>query len=69
VKWYRSVGTVRSPGTKCFSLSGKVKNTGLVEVPIGTSLQQLIEVSAAAPKQAAPSRPRKVADLGRLHSG
>jgi NADH-quinone oxidoreductase subunit F len=44
VKWYRSVGTVKSPGTKCFSLSGKVKNTGLVEVPIGTSLQQLIEV-------------------------
>jgi NADH-quinone oxidoreductase subunit F/NADP-reducing hydrogenase subunit HndC len=44
VDWYRSVGTVKSPGTKCFSLSGKVKNTGLVEVPIGTSLQKLIQV-------------------------
>jgi len=33
VDWYRSVGTVKSPGTKCFSLSGKVKNTGLSRCP------------------------------------
>ncbi len=42
VEWFRSVGTERSPGTKIFSLSGKVKNTGLVEVPIGITLDALI---------------------------
>ena len=50
VDWYRSVGTVKSPGTKCFSLSGKVKNTGLVEVPIGTHCSSSSRSSAAAPK-------------------
>jgi NADH:ubiquinone oxidoreductase subunit F (NADH-binding)/NAD-dependent dihydropyrimidine dehydrogenase PreA subunit len=42
VAWYRSVGTEKSPGTKIFSLSGKVKNTGLVEVPIGITVDKLI---------------------------
>jgi len=39
---FRSFGTERSPGTKTFSLSGKVINTGLVEVPLGTPLRTLI---------------------------
>jgi len=41
-KWYSSIGTENSKGTKVFSLVGKVKNTGLVEVPMGTSLRELI---------------------------
>jgi NADH-quinone oxidoreductase subunit F len=40
--WYASIGTTRSKGTKVFSLVGKVNNTGLVEVPMGMSLRELI---------------------------
>ncbi|MCL5269468.1 MAG: FAD-dependent oxidoreductase, partial [bacterium] len=41
-KWYREVGTQTSPGTAIFALTGKIKNTGLVEMPMGTSLGELI---------------------------
>jgi NADH:ubiquinone oxidoreductase subunit F (NADH-binding)/(2Fe-2S) ferredoxin/Pyruvate/2-oxoacid:ferredoxin oxidoreductase delta subunit len=40
--WYRSVGTEGSKGTKIFSLVGKVNNTGLVEVPMGVTLRDII---------------------------
>ncbi|MBN2073511.1 MAG: 4Fe-4S binding protein [Actinobacteria bacterium] len=40
--WFTGMGTVKNPGTKIFSLVGKVKNTGLVEVPMGTSLRDII---------------------------
>ena len=40
--WYRSVGTEKSPGTKTFALTGNVVNTGLVEVPMGTTLRKII---------------------------
>ena len=40
--WFREIGTQSSSGTKVFSLVGKIKNTGLVELPLGTSLQTLI---------------------------
>lgn len=40
--WYRSFGTAESPGTKVFSLAGKLNNTGLVEVPMGVTLRELI---------------------------
>lgn len=41
-EWFASFGTEKSKGTKVFALSGKVKNTGLVEVPIGITLRELI---------------------------
>jgi len=41
-KWFASIGTKKSTGTKAFSLAGKVENTGLVEVPMGTSLKEII---------------------------
>ncbi|MDJ0763929.1 MAG: NADH-ubiquinone oxidoreductase-F iron-sulfur binding region domain-containing protein [Myxococcota bacterium] len=41
-KWYTSIGTDGSPGTKIFSLVGKVNNTGLVEAPMGMTLRQII---------------------------
>lgn len=41
-KWYASVGTTRSKGTKVFALTGDVKNVGLVEVPMGISLGSII---------------------------
>ncbi len=40
--WFKGIGTEESPGTAVFSLVGKVNNTGLVEVPMGTTLRQLI---------------------------
>lgn len=40
--WYRSIGTENSKGTKIFSLVGKVNNTGLIEVPMGISLRDII---------------------------
>jgi NADH-quinone oxidoreductase subunit F len=41
-EWFSSIGTEKSKGTAVFSLVGKVKNTGLVEVPMGTTLRSLI---------------------------
>ncbi len=41
--WFASMGTEKSKGTKVFALGGKVKNTGLVEVPMGTTLRTVIE--------------------------
>ena len=40
--WYRSIGTEGSPGTKAFALTGNVNNTGLIEVPMGLSLREVI---------------------------
>ena len=40
--WFASMGTERSKGTKAFSLVGKVKNTGLIELPMGTTLRHII---------------------------
>ena len=40
--WYRSIGTESSPGTKTFSLTGSIQNTGLIEVPMGTTLREII---------------------------
>lgn len=40
--WYSSIGTEKSKGTKVFALGGKVKNIGLVEVPMGTTLRELV---------------------------
>ena len=41
--WFSSMGTDRSKGTKVFALGGKINNTGLVEIPMGTPLREVIE--------------------------
>jgi len=41
-EWYKSYGTKNSPGTKAFALTGNVNNTGLIEVPMGTTLREVI---------------------------
>jgi NADH-quinone oxidoreductase subunit F len=41
-EWFKQTGTEKSPGTKVFSLVGKVKNTGLVELPLGSTLEHFI---------------------------
>ncbi|MEF9962362.1 MAG: NADH-quinone oxidoreductase subunit NuoF [Erysipelotrichaceae bacterium] len=48
--WFRSIGTPDSPGTKVFALGGKITNTGLVEIPMGTTLREVIyEIGGGCP--------------------
>ncbi|MGM9543500.1 MAG: NADH-ubiquinone oxidoreductase-F iron-sulfur binding region domain-containing protein [Romboutsia timonensis] len=48
--WFRKYGTEDSPGTKVFALGGKINNTGLVEVPMGTTLREIIyEIGGGIP--------------------
>ena len=42
VEWYRSIGTRTSPGTEAFALTGNVVNTGLIEVPMGTTIREVV---------------------------
>lgn len=42
-KWFSSMGTPSSPGTKVFALGGKITNVGLVEIPMGTTLREIVE--------------------------
>ncbi|MBR2343178.1 MAG: 4Fe-4S binding protein [Clostridia bacterium] len=50
VEWFTSMGTERSKGTKVFALGGKIKNTGLVEIPMGTTLNEIInEIGGGIP--------------------
>jgi len=50
-KWFSSIGTEQSRGTKVFSLGGNIKNAGLVEVPMGTTLREVIyEIGGGIPK-------------------
>ena len=50
-EWYRSIGTENSKGTKIFSLVGKINNTGLVEVPMGITLREIVyDIGGGIPK-------------------
>ena len=50
-EWYGSLGTKKSKGTKVFALCGKVRNVGLIEVPMGTPLRQIIfEIGGGVPE-------------------
>ncbi len=60
-EWYSSIGTETSKGTKIFALSGKVNNTGLVEVPMGTTLRRIIfDIGGGIPR----NRKFKAAHMG-----
>lgn len=49
-EWFRSIGTEKSPGTKVFALGGKITNTGLVEISMGTPLREIIyEIGGGIP--------------------
>ncbi|MCI5773731.1 MAG: SLBB domain-containing protein, partial [Erysipelotrichaceae bacterium] len=48
--WFNSIGTEKSKGTKVFALGGKITNTGLVEIPMGTTLREIIyEIGGGCP--------------------
>ncbi len=60
-EWFASIGTEGSKGTKVFALTGAVKNVGLVEVPMGTTLKSLIfDIGGGIPKK----RKFKAAQMG-----
>jgi len=48
--WFRKIGTEKSPGTKVFALAGKINNVGLIEVPMGTTLKEIVyEIGGGIP--------------------
>jgi bidirectional [NiFe] hydrogenase diaphorase subunit len=49
--WFAGIGTEKSKGTKVFALAGKIRNTGLVEVPMGTTLRQIVEEIGGGPPE------------------
>jgi NADP-reducing hydrogenase subunit HndC len=50
-EWFAAMGTEKSKGTKVFALGGKVNNTGLVEIPMGTTLREIVEeIGGGIPK-------------------
>ena len=53
-EWFRSIGTAESPGTKVFSLAGRARLAGLLEVPMGTSLRCVIETLGGGSKTRHP---------------
>ncbi|MDI6858660.1 MAG: NADH-quinone oxidoreductase subunit NuoF [Dehalococcoidia bacterium] len=59
--WFASIGTEKSTGTKIFALAGKVQNTGLVEVPMGATLREVVfEIGGGVPRR----RTFKAAQMG-----
>ena len=63
-KWYAELGTMRSKGTKIFSVTGDVNNVGLVEVPVGTPLwETLFSILPAVFRKVKSSRPCSLAAL------
>ncbi len=49
--WYASLGSEKSKGTKIFALAGKIKNTGLIEVPMGTTIREVVfDIGGGIPK-------------------
>jgi NADP-reducing hydrogenase subunit HndC len=52
--WYRKIGTPSSPGTKAYTILGNVNNTGLIEVPMGITLREVIAIYARGMKNDAP---------------
>ena len=57
--WFASMGTEKSKGTKVFALGGKIKNTGLVEIPMGTTLRTIVEEIGGGIPGGKSSKPRR----------
>ena len=64
--WFHSIGTEKSPGTKAFALTGNVVNTGLIEVPMGATLREIIFDIGGGIRTARNSRRCRSAARGRL---
>ena len=59
--WFTSTGTTENPGTKCLTLSGAIQRPGLIEVPLGTTIREIIfDIGGGSP----PDQPLKAVQLG-----
>ncbi len=68
--WYAGMGTEHSKGTKVFSLVGKINNTGLVEVPMGISLREIVfDIGGGVPKKKEVQGRADRRTFRRMHSG
>ncbi len=57
--WFANIGTEKSKGTKVFAVGGKINNTGLVEIPMGTTLREIVyDIGGGVPNGAAPGSAR-----------
>ena len=69
-EWYAGYGAENNRGTTVFSIVGAVKNTGLVEVPLGISLKDMVEVIGGGARGKRPIKAVQTGEpFGRLHSG
>jgi len=67
-EWFSAMGTATSKGTKVFALSGMVKRTGLVEVPMGTTLKQVVyDVGGGIPNNRRCKRRSNRGPVRRMH--
>lgn len=64
--WFRSIGTAESPGTKVFSLAGRARLAGLVEVPMGTTIGEVVETIGGGPRE---GRRLQAVQIGGLSGG
>ena len=68
--WFAGIGTEKSKGTKVFALAGKITNTGLIEVPMGTPLRKIVEdMGGGAPDGGEDQGRADRRPFGRLHPG
>ncbi len=65
-EWFRDIGTADSPGTKVFSLAGRARQAGLLEVPMGTDIKTVVDVLGAGTKS---GRPVHAVQIGGLSGG
>ena len=69
-EWFAKTGTEKSSGTKVFSLVGKVKNTGLVELPLGSPLETIVfQIGEGAPNGKRVKAVQTARTVGRMYSG
>ena len=67
--WFSGIGTEKSKGTKVFALAGRVNNTGLIEVPMGTKLRDIVfDIGGGIPEGASVQSCANRRSLRRLHS-
>ncbi len=68
--WFRSIGTEKSTGTKVFALGGKINNSGLVEIPMGTTMREIIyDIGGGDSGRQGVQGCADRRTVGRLHSG
>jgi bidirectional [NiFe] hydrogenase diaphorase subunit len=69
-EWYASLGTEKSKGTKVFALTGKIRNNGLIEVPMGITIREIVEdLGGGTPDGTKIKAVQTGGPIGRLHPG